>query len=803
MKSFRDLSIPTKHAILAMAVTGLTVLIVGSRFMLDNTAAFREAEERRMRALAELLSLHCAAVLEGGTADPEDFLLSLRTQPAALAATLYDAEGRIVAHYAKDREHAPIDVSFAGTAAKATTPNHDRILIREPVRAHGRMLGTLHVEASLTPFWTRTARVAWGLALVIGISLFVGFVLMLYLHGKISRPLVELAATARRISEDGDYSIRVAWAGRDEIGMLYRAFNYLLNAVQEFQKALEDSRDQLEDRVQERTARLREEVFSRKETQLELIRAKDQAEAASRAKSMFLANMSHEIRTPLNVILGFSDLLKAELGRDGRESWTEHIEMIQASGRHLLDLIHDLLDLSKIEMGQMEVDRVECSPHEIIAQVLSGCRIAASEKHLALRYRWIGDIPDKILTDPARFRQLLVNLVGNAVKFTEFGSVSVVAELKRNGPPRLVVQVIDSGIGIPEDKQRMIFEPFTQADGSVTREFGGTGLGLSISKWIALKLGGDLTVDGAPGEGSTFTVTIDPGPMEHARFFHAMNEMTRPAVELDRGGDADFDSFTFPEDTRILVVEDGSSNRKLLALILTNAGAEVITAENGEVGLEKAVSESFDLILMDMQMPVLDGYAATPRIREAGVTAPVIALTAHAMKGDRRKCLDAGCDGYIPKPIDTRSLLETIFKTLGIPRKNHAAEPESVKEHQMAESKLYSELPTFDPEFREIVADFVDKLRQRLALMRAAMAAHDAESLWRNAHWVKGSGGTAGFPVFTSSAARLCQMAREEDWRRAELALAEIEEYASRIEIHADVIPGPRARPVVQEKVAK
>lgn len=800
MRSPRDLSIFAKHALLVIAATGLSVLVIGGEFMLDSAGRLRRAEESELKSLTQVLSLQCGEAMRRRDAKAhEELLRSLRPQRRIVAAGLYGTDGKLLADYRRPGE-TPLPRSLR-PSVKVPADDRDMVVILNPVFSGKKRAGTLYLSASPLPVWARMAQASRGLFLVIGISLFVGFALIFYFHRRISRPLVELANTATRISEEGDYSIRVAWNRRDEIGTLYRAFNHLLGTVQGFKKALEESRDDLENRVRERTARLRDEVSRRRKTQRELVRAKEQAEAANRAKSLFLANMSHEIRTPLNTILGFADLLRGELKRDDRENWPEHLEMIRSSGRHLLDLINDILDLSKIEAGQMDVERVSCSPHEIISQVISACRVSALDKHLTIRYSWIGKVPRTVVTDPSRVRQLLSNLVGNAIKFTEFGGVSVVAELKKEPTPRLVIQVVDSGIGIPEEKQGLIFEPFTQADGSVTREFGGTGLGLSISRWIARQLGGDLVVESAPGEGSAFTATIDPGPLDDVRFFETALELTRPFSPFEHP--LDVDSPRLPPETRILVVEDGSSNRKLLKLLLTNAGAEVATAENGKLGLEKAVAEPFDLILMDMQMPVMDGYAATPRIREAGIKTPIIALTAHAMKGDRRKCLDAGCDGYVSKPIDTRLLLETILEMLcrfAGPSVRGADSTGPRKDPPMSQSSLYSELPTFDPEFREIVVDFVEKLREKLALMRHALAAREGESLWRESHWVKGSGGTAGFPVFTAVAARLCQAARDADWERAELALSEIAEYASRIDIDSDVVVYGRARQPFEEK---
>ena len=411
----------------------------------------------------------------------------------------------------------------------------------------------------------------------------------------------------------------------------------------------------------ERTAELREEIARREKTQRELFQAKEAAEAANVAKSRFLANMSHEIRTPLNAVIGFTDLLLNSGNQCDEAEREDYLETIHTSGKHLLALINDILDLSKIEADRLEVEQVRCSPHEIISEIVSVLRVKALEKNLTLDYHWNGGVPETICTDPARFRQLLMNLVSNAIKFTTAGSVQIRAELVQDGPdPQLVVEVIDTGVGIPADKFEAIFDPFVQADTSVTRQFGGTGLGLTISRRIAQALGGDIGVSSEVGKGSTFTVTIATGPLDGVRILDA------PAGGRHAKSAAGTEPDALPSlaGVRVLVVEDGDTNRKLIGLVLQRAGVEVTMAENGRIGADLALKDPFDLILMDMQMPVMDGYTAATLLRQHGLTTPIIALTAHAMKGDQDKCLAAGCSGYVTKPIDADLLVRTVAEML-------------------------------------------------------------------------------------------------------------------------------------------
>jgi len=407
------------------------------------------------------------------------------------------------------------------------------------------------------------------------------------------------------------------------------------------------------------------------------------AEAATRAKSEFLANMSHEIRTPMTAILGYADLLDANLdccqacpdhaACPARAQHHEHLATIRRNGQHLLQIINDILDLSKIEAGRLDVEWQPCSPTAILAEVMLLMRVRAEAKGLSLQLRFDGPMPQTILTDPVRLRQILVNLVGNAIKFTETGGVRVVARVEgRELPkPKFVCEVIDTGVGMTAEQMAHLFQPFQQADASTSRKFGGTGLGLAISKRLAGLLRGDITVTSQPGEGSAFVLTIDPGPLADVPFQDQPSEAVSslpPKTSVRR--EQPTKSLA---GRRILLAEDGIDNQRLICLLLKKAGAEVTAVENGQLAVEKAMAASssgeerrggldgpFDLILMDMQMPVMDGYEATRQLRARGYSGPIIALTAHAMADDRQKCLDAGCDDYLSKPIDRATLIGKI-----------------------------------------------------------------------------------------------------------------------------------------------
>jgi signal transduction histidine kinase len=382
------------------------------------------------------------------------------------------------------------------------------------------------------------------------------------------------------------------------------------------------------------------------------------AEAANRAKSEFLANMSHEIRTPMTAIMGFAELLRDEALRS-RESGqrVEFIDGILRNAEHLLGVINDILDMSKIESGRLDVVLEPCSPFEVVESAVAMLRPNAAAKGLGLSIEQQTPLPASVRTDAVRLRQVLINLIGNAIKFTEKGTVRVAMGLLPDAPqgPLLQFQVIDTGIGMSEEHVGRLFQRFSQGDSSTARRYGGSGLGLAISKRLARLLGGDIAVESVPGQGSCFQVTVATGALDGVALLDAPPQQGAPEPTPQapaRQGAA----------ARILLAEDGADNRRIIGHILNKAGFDVTFAENGLIAYESALAAAaednpFDLVLMDMQMPVMEGYEATRRLRDAGYTGPIIALTAHAAPEDRQKCLAAGCDHYVSKPVHRDRLL--------------------------------------------------------------------------------------------------------------------------------------------------
>jgi len=433
------------------------------------------------------------------------------------------------------------------------------------------------------------------------------------------------------------------------------------SAVRSVLSDLAATRDSLEARGQELLKRnddlaaaVSESERLRRQAELDAIVAQElrrRADEANRAKSDFLANMSHEIRTPMTSILGFADLLAD--ARNGQETSAEFIRAIHRNAEHLLTVINDILDITKIEAGRVSIERIECSPTTIIHDVASLMTGRAAEKGIGLEFSFAESVPSTLVTDPTRLRQIAINLVGNAIKFTEKGGVRVLLEYEPDTMLRpmgvLVVRVQDSGIGLSPEQLSGLFEAFSQADPSTTRRFGGSGLGLAISRRLARLLGGDISATSTPGQGSEFVVRLSCRLAENSR-----NGVASVATDEPRG----------PQKIqgRILLAEDGPDNQRLIVHLLRQAGAEVVTVTNGNLAIEQCFEQlragrPFDLILMDMQMPVKDGYETTREIRAAGYTLPIVALTANVLTEQRRRAIESGCDDMIEKPIERQRFL--------------------------------------------------------------------------------------------------------------------------------------------------
>jgi signal transduction histidine kinase/DNA-binding response OmpR family regulator len=499
------------------------------------------------------------------------------------------------------------------------------------------------------------------------------------------------------------------------LGVLVWQFNCVLDARAESERelllrnvALESARRRVEDQAAE---------LRRKTVQLK--KARLAAELASRAKSHFLANMSHEIRTPMTAILGFADLLLEEESPKALFDHREALETIKRNSCHLLELINDVLDVSKIEASRMTTEQIACSPARIVADVVELMGSKAIEKHLKLRCEYLTPIPETVVSDPTRLKQILFNLVSNAIKFTDVGEVRVEVAAERidvsqsdKENVRISFTVADTGIGLTIAQSKKLFQPFAQADSSTARKRGGSGLGLAITRTLTRLLGGDVEVVSAPGVGSMFTAHVVAHSVAGASW-----TITPLALDSHAAGESPLPlaAAKLPElpPCHVLLAEDGPDNQRLLAFLLRRAGARVSIAADGLAAVKLATCRtataksnlesqndvaraSIDLILMDMQMPGIDGFEAARRLRQSGFDRPIVALTAHAMTGIREECLAAGCDEYLSKPIDAHQLLETIAAWLGQSSEAIIPLDDSTDSEQSLQSEEAAVAPTRD-----------------------------------------------------------------------------------------------------------
>ncbi|WP_339613628.1 response regulator [uncultured Rubinisphaera sp.] len=441
-----------------------------------------------------------------------------------------------------------------------------------------------------------------------------------------------------------------------------RRWNNDARHISEQQTRLQMQKEVVESQVKERTRELRK-------SQAKAIRAEKSAEAANRAKSHFLANMSHEIRTPMTAIIGFTDLLEEDKGlaRDSKHA-SMAIQTIRNNANNLLTIINDILDMSKIEAGFLKFELISMSPIQIVEEVTSLLKLRAIEKGISIHTVYESPIPETIHSDPTRLRQILMNLVGNAIKFTEDGCVKIHLCF-HSEVNKIEFRIVDTGIGMTSELRDEIgkFNAFHQADVSITRSYGGTGLGLKISNTLASELGDGISIKSEPGQGSSFCFRIATGDVSSLSTLTSQQAINTDILEKTRPDSVQNSSNVLRlTGLNILIVEDSIDNGRLFSHLLKKAGAQIELAENGleACNLIYDTNQTFDLILMDMQMPVMDGYTATRELRKRNFNLPIVALTAHAMSGDRETCLAAGCDDYVIKPISPTLLIDKILSVL-------------------------------------------------------------------------------------------------------------------------------------------
>lgn len=514
------------------------------------------------------------------------------------------------------------------------------------------------------------------------------------------------------------------------------------------------------------------------EKNFDLAEASKNADQATRAKSDFLASMSHEIRTPLTAIIGYSDIL-LDPDHDSEETLSA-ATAINKSGRHLHQLINDVLDMSKIEAGQFEMEYLDSDIQSMVAEVVAMIYDRAKQKGLMLSATYEYPLPKLIYTDPTRLKQILINMCGNAIKFTERGSITIHTSYNQQSN-KVSFSIVDTGIGMTQIQAASVFEPFAQADKSTNRKYGGTGLGLAISKHLAERLGGEITCTSEIGSGSKFVVIISAvGNMEDQSksielIYSRSKNVERVINNMSTLSNTQFQA-------RVLLAEDNPDNQHLVSLYLKKAGITTVVVENGRLAVDAASNQPFDLILMDMDMPVMDGTTAIRTLRAQGYGKPIVSLTANATQEDRERCYAAGANDFITKPINVSVFQDILNTYLKVRESNNL-------EHNLLSQQINGEVPAahnhvavgrpdtnYHDEFLEIIQGFLANLPTVIADINKSYDKKDWQLLRQQTHRLKGTGGALGFPELTVAAQKLLESAKSQNQIELDLHIAELTE---------------------------
>ncbi|MES9992875.1 MAG: ATP-binding protein [Candidatus Thiodiazotropha sp.] len=733
MDLLRNASIKHKLEVIILFITASVLLLSLLLFMIFEITSARSEAATRLQSLALLLGANSNAAITFNDQDTaNDILATLSTQQDVIEASIILNNGNSFARYVSDKFEASRNIKRYDTSISSY---FRLITVKEPILLDGESIGTLQIVGDMS----RAKLILFHQSILALAVYIVSMVFAFWLSNRfqhlISKPIQQLLRTMKKVAVKRDFTHRAKRLSNDELGSLVDGFNAMLDRIQKHDTKLAAYHQDLERQVSGRTK--------------ELYKAKNEAEAASQAKSDFLATMSHEIRTPMSGVIGFAHLLK-KTTLDNQQD--EYVEIIINSAQSLLEIIDDILNFSKMEAGKLSLDCSNFAVHTLIHGVEVLFAQKALEKGLILTTSVAQNIPTMLYGDPAKLRQLLLNLVGNAIKFTESGSVDIKMDLddSKGEQITLKITVSDTGIGIPPEQQSLLFQPFQQGDSSLTRSYGGTGLGLVIAQRLANLMGGDISLTSTPGEGSVFVARVGLESAKYANKPAVITYEQDKATSSTESRDKDGNAASLFSELTILVVDDSQVNLTLASTLLNKRGANVVAVTSAAEALDIIQKQTFDLVLMDLEMPGMSGLEAARRIRDiyGSNELPIIAVTAHVLPQKQQDVLNAGMEDLLPKPYLPDQLFSIISKWSD--RSYDATDSQLLDSEFTSDSAIYDRqaaLASVENDNKTanlILKEFLDLLPNCETAMHQALESGDNTALYQAIHQLAGSASLSG-----------------------------------------------------------